>query len=201
MAEFNPACHQAYTTGLVDIQVANPWSGPLKQLGHSTDGISVSERTFYDDIHGDRNGGQSGPPVEIQFLGKIASIRLRLSTFNRLCAEQLRTRGGVVANAGRIDQCEIGKFLLHPGRAMRLTLHTKLPEDTMNFYACILRDAVEHNMGTKHTEYHFAFEAHRAPCSFGGYQGILWDRNSDPILEDPTTFVPSDPNTGLPITP
>lgn len=180
MADYDPACHSPHATGLVDIKIASPFDGVLQQLGHATDIIDIANRPFYLDVPGDRNGGPQGPPINIQFLGRIVVVSFALSSYDVDVCDVVE-KLAVENTSGLIEQSMIGQFVME-SRAMRLLLHTLDPDDTRNFWCAIPREPIRMGFGTKYNEKMFVFECHRPPCSSVA-DGILWDRQSDAFEE------------------
>jgi len=71
-----------YVTGPAIIKVNLRDGNGLVTLGYSADGVQISERILYNDIHSDRYGGQAGPPIDRQFMGRMARIPVQLVEFN-----------------------------------------------------------------------------------------------------------------------
>lgn len=164
-------------TGLVDIQVAIAGfsGGLLTSLGHSDDMGDVSERAYFHNVPGDKNGGPQGPPIEIQYLGSIALINFTLSEFDTAVVDELRKRS-VNATVGKTVQTEVGAFMLAT-RGIRLCM--KSPTRPINFPTCIVREPIGAGMGTKYQGYTFSFEAHRTPA--GAKVDVLFDSDvADP---------------------
>ena len=176
MADYSPACHAPKKLGLIDVKVAIPFTGTLLQLGHFVDNVEIHERDYVHDVHGDRNGGHEGPPIESQILGRIVSVSGVMSSWN---ASNMATylNNGSFATPWTILQSEVGQFLLTT-KSMRLLLHTTDANDTRNFWCAIAREPIRMGGGTMHTEYFVSWECHRAPCGHAK-ANILWDTNSD----------------------
>lgn len=176
-------CHPTHKTGAHDIWFASPWYGALLPLGVSTDGIRYQSHPYYIDVHGDRNGGHQGPPIEKQYLGEIVIISFSLTTYHRANLETVRKRG-VLATNGVVPQAAVGDFLLGAA-AMRLLLRTEVEADIRNFWCAIPVQAQEVTEGSKFSEWSLSFECHRAPCGavISGASvahpkaGILEDKN------------------------
>jgi hypothetical protein len=164
---YSPICAEPKAYGLLDIKMsAPPYVGdslqPLIDLGSAVDSTGISERTFWNDIHGDRNGGRAGQPVEVQYIGHMVMIRLELLAWNDAAIEILRERA-VNANLGTIDQSEMGQMMLKEN-SIRLLIDTLDPLDRRNFWCCLARDPIENAMGTKWASYQITMAAYRPPC-------------------------------------
>ena len=54
-----------------------PMSTPTYQvLGTTRDGVGITSDGYFIEIKNDEYGGEAGPPVEIQFVGETAKIRM-----------------------------------------------------------------------------------------------------------------------------
>lgn len=182
-ANYAPLCASPVAAGLVDIKLAFPaWinngdntytRGAMVRLGQASDLIDIQTKPFYNKIYGDANGGQSGPPIEQQYLGRIITINFALSTWNSAAINLLAgyrhgvpapTAGNNIANAiGGADwQDNIGRMMLY--RGMRLCLDAGTPVSTRNFWCCVAEEPIAIGMGTKFAEYRFSFTAYRSGC-------------------------------------
>ena len=133
----------------------------LETLGYSVDQPSFNDRAFYDDVHGDEHGGPSGPPIDVQYLGRVVSCRAQLSKYDKAVLNKLRTRvqSGGAANAGTISAAQIGDLMIQDSKEIRVLLLSA--NDPYNFPICLMRDPIELSLGTKHSELMIEFEAHR----------------------------------------
>jgi hypothetical protein len=171
---YSLTCHPTYKTGAHDIYFASPFSGSLLALGVATDGVRYQNHPYYIDVHGDRNGGHQGPPIEKQYLGEIVIVSFSLTTFNSSNLETLRKRGMLATN-GTVPQTAIGDFML-TAASMRLLLKTELAADVRNFWCAVPIQAHEVTEGTKFSEWSLSFECHRPPCGHPK-AGILEDKD------------------------
>lgn len=176
MAAYSPACHAPAAIGLLDIKIAVPYNGSLTTLGHTEDQTQLQTRGYHVDVPGDRNGGHSGPPIEIQQIGEVMHCRLVLSSFNQTGINLALTRAVRTTN-GVIAQSEVGQFLM-TSKAMRLLLHASTDANTKNFWCALLIDPFEVGAGTKYSSWVLPFQCHRPPCGHGK-ANILYDTNSD----------------------
>lgn len=160
------------TTGLVTIQVAIPGisGGAVTTLGHSDDMSDVSERAYFHNVPGDRNGGPQGPPIEIQYLGSIAIVTFTLSEWEATVVDALRRRS-VNTALGTIIQADVGLFMLST-RGIRLIINS--PSRPQNFPCCIVREPIGSGHGTKYEAYTFQFEAHKGPPGHAK-ENVLFD--------------------------
>jgi hypothetical protein len=141
-------------------------------LGISTDGVRYQNHPFYVDVHGDRNGGGQGPPIEKQYLGEIVIVSFTLSTFTPASIDVIRKRGILDSN-GFTTQGLVGGFLL-TNRSMRLCIMPEVASDVRNFWCAVPVQAIEVTEGSKFSEWSFTFECHRPPCGHA-WAGVLED--------------------------
>jgi hypothetical protein len=170
-------CQPIQVTGVVNVQYAEPHTGAtLLPLGVATDSIQITERHYYHDIPGDANGGQQGPPIDIQKLGEVHTINIRFSSWHYGNMQALEQH--FHATRGEITQGEIGTLMFQSGSAIRLLLETAVEEDVRNYWHCILREPKTFSIGTKYTEQSLTFEAHRVPChqTSEGETGVIYDK-------------------------
>lgn len=177
---YSLTCHPVVKTGAHDIYIASPFSGSLVPLGIATDGVRYQNHPYYIDVHGDRNGGHQGPPIEKQYLGEIVIVSFTLSSYTKANVETVRRRGMISTN-GSIPQSSIGDFIM-TGASMRLLLKTELAGDVRNFWCAVPIQAHEVTEGTKFSEWSMAFECHRPPCGHPKFNaqtgvGILEDQD------------------------
>ena len=170
-------CHTVQKTGAHQIKIASPYSSVspgLQNLGIATDGIRYQNHPFYLDVHGDRNGGTSGPPIEKQYLGEIIIVSFTLSSFDPAVVDIVRKRG-VLGSNGYLNQPLIGSLLLST-RSMRLLILPELEADVRNFWCAVPVQAFEVTEGSKFSEWSMVFECHRPPCGHA-WAGVMEDKS------------------------
>lgn len=172
-ANYTLTCETSYAVGCTQIQVGVPYTANLDDLGQCNDMIEIEERSFMHNVHGDRNGGPQGPPIEVQNLGAIHVVRFTLVQFDVTIVDKLRKRAQQ-STAGTIAQADVGTFMLTTN-AVRLTLNTPQTEDIRNYWCAIVREPIRVGYGTKYSEWQFEFECHRAPCGHTLGANKLWD--------------------------
>lgn len=150
-------------------------TGALESLGYSINGVEVSEEMLTEDVPGDQNGGEGGPPVDIQDFGHIARIRMELSVWDFTVAGKIRGRlnaatssytptpgAGISPTPGTLIVANILHF--------RLLLLPTIAGDAMNFLAAVPREPYAINLGTKFARLIFEWIAYPP---VGG--GTLWN--------------------------
>ena len=163
---------QVNVTGRVIVKVQfTAGQGNLLTLGEQMDMTDVERRAFWHNVPGDRHGGPQGPPIEVQYLGEIAIIRIELSRWDPDVWDTLQKRKAI-ATKGKTLLTEVGTLML-ASTPIRLLLHsTTRPE---NYPCCILREAIQYGMGTKFSTAVAQFEAHRMPATGWAAEGVLQD--------------------------
>ncbi|QDU97531.1 hypothetical protein [Lignipirellula cremea] len=160
---------QIHVAGPVTIQV-DAGDG-LETLGVCLDQPRLVDRAFYYDVHADSHGGPQGPPIDVQYLGRLMLARLDLSKYDRAVADKVRGRlpGGA---AGQVASTEIGTLLLQSESTIRVLLAS--PNDPYNFPTCIVREAVEITVGAKFSTFSLEFTAYPDPTT-----GLLYNAETD----------------------
>lgn len=142
--------------GLSTIKVGTGVGGALETLGYTRAGGEVRSQAFYIDVPGDENGGDQGPPIEIQYLGEIARIRLELTKWDTTVGQSIRSRllGGTEGTPG-----SAGTLMFSESKTVRVLISNA--NAPMNFPRCFLRGEWEINLGTKYSTLVLEFEAHK----------------------------------------
>jgi hypothetical protein len=156
------------------LQFVNGGSNELLTLGEAQDMHDIEERSFWHNVPGDRHGGPQGPPIEVQYLGSIAVVRVELSRWDTVVMDELRKRKVYGTTLGTIVATDVGNAMLAT-RAFRLLLSTLTRP--LNFPCVILRDAIPYGMGSKFTSVGLQFECHRMPATIASWaaEGVLYD--------------------------
>ncbi len=153
--------------GLVSVSVDLDSGEGLESLGYTRNGAEITAESFMTDVPGDQNGGDDGPPVEIQYLGEIVRVRLELTKFDTDVAAKVEAR----LKDGTFGSVPLpGQLIMAGQQYARLLLAT--PTGPRNYLRAIPRMPIEHNAGTKFTILVVEFECH-APA--GG--GVMFDAN------------------------
>ena len=141
------------------------------ELGTTRDGVGLTSDGYFLDIHNDENGGESGPPIEIQFLGETAKIRIELTKYDPVVAALLEdhcqnTTNGTPAAAGTLmfaaSQSSGAGPGFQNGGCVALVVSCLTPTQTQatttpfatgsytrRFNRIVIHDAFEVNRGTK----------------------------------------------------
>lgn len=139
---------QVHNHGLALIKVGTGVSGALENLGRTRNGADVSEEGFWVDVPGDEHGGDSGPPIDIQYIGEMARVRLELTKFDPVILAKVMKR---INDASKVAGARgtVGYFLFLNAKTFRLLIHT--PTEPYNFLRAVPRAPTQRNMGTRFT--------------------------------------------------
>jgi len=128
------------------IKIAAPASGTLDTLGYTENGAEVSENVMTLDVRGDENGGDAGPPIDIQYMGEWHLVRCLLTKYDEAIADKIRAgvAGGTAGTPGTSGSLYLAGLL-----GWRLLIHsTNFPR---NYLHAIFDQPKEVNRGTKHS--------------------------------------------------
>ena len=142
--------------GASEIKVGTGSEGALETLGYTRQGADVRVQGYWIDVPGDEHGGDQGPPIDVQYLGETARIRLELTKWDASIGKAVRSRllGGTEGTPG-----EPGSLMFGDTKAIRVAIdNTNAP---MNFPRCFLRGEWEVNLGTRYSTLVLEFEAHK----------------------------------------
>lgn len=129
--------------GLASIKV--DYGSGLALAGYTRNGADISEDVNMTDVPGDENGGDEGPPIEIQIMGETARVRLEMTKWDAtvIAAIKARIRGGTAGTPPTA-----GTMIFSGSKDFRLLVHSvNLP---FNFPRAVPRSAIEMNNGTKY---------------------------------------------------
>ena len=157
---------------LVKVSTGGSVSVPtLETLGYTVNGADITHEVMMDDILGDQNGGDSGPPIDIQYYGQIARVRLEMSKWDSAVLHKLLPRVHPDGGAGglvTVNTATVGTLIAGSSSGFRLLL---LPTAVavngpmvgpMNFLIAIPRGPMEVNKGSKWARLVLDFECHAA---------------------------------------
>lgn len=140
-------------------------------LGYSQDGVRFRDEAFYTDVHGDEFGGQEGPPIEIQYLGKIQRVHLELTKYDDTVAAELGMR---VRNATE-DASHIGDLIFASSGYIplkvvcgRLPQAAAKPLVIWKNLLTVFREPIEVNKGTKYSTLVLDATAYMPPTGWNG---------------------------------
>jgi hypothetical protein len=167
------------------------------KAGEQLDETRIEIAQIFHDVHGDRNGGPQGPPIERQFLGETVTCQFNMSRWSTE-VHRLLLQHGVMATQGRIQDSEVGALILRD-RSFRVAIVPSrsniIPQGLANagtdaffynFPCCCIASPVATGQGTKFSLLSFTMQAYRVPeghpITIGtGNEvnvGVLWNKNS-----------------------
>lgn len=126
------------------IKIAAPAAGTLDTLGYTRDGAQITEHVMTGDVPGDENGGDQGPPIDVQYFGEMHLIRCLLTKYDETIADKIRAglAGGTAGTPGTS-----GSLYFQGTLAWRLLIHsTNFPR---NYTRVVFQEPKEINKGTK----------------------------------------------------
>lgn len=142
--------------GPAEISVGTGVAQALESLGYTRQGAEIRCQGFFVDIPGDENGGDQGPPIDVQFMGETARIRLELTKWDEAIAVKVRSR----LLAGTEGQpAAAGPLMFNDSYTVRVLVEPT--SGPMNFPRCFLRGEWEINKGTRYAVLVLEFEAHK----------------------------------------
>lgn len=136
----------------------------LENLGYSINGVQYFEDVFQSDVPGDQNGGDEGPPIDIQHFGQIDRVRMELSKWDAAVYAKIapRTKGGTAGQS----TVSVGSLLFANSYSYRLLLTA--PNFTRNYLRAIPRPPIQLNTGTKFSRLIIEWECH-------DLSGVRWN--------------------------
>lgn len=143
--------------GVAGIHIdANQGSG-LEFLGYSVNGVTISWDWYTMNVPGDQNGGDDGPPIDIQQFGEIARVRCEMSKFDLSVWNKVLARvpTKTVGLAGTVGQLLLGTA----SSTFRLLINPTLSQ-VHNFPVAIPRIPIDNNVGSKYSRPVVEFECH-----------------------------------------
>lgn len=152
-----------HVAGLTTVKVEFS-SGGLQTLGYSRNGVDITYEGYHLDVHGDENGGDDGPPIEVQYMGEKANVRLELTKFDRAVADLCTSR---LDGADPGEPGAAGTLMFGANKMFRLLLDS--PDRVRNFPWAFVRGSIEENQGTKFTTLVMQIECHKDST------GVLFD--------------------------
>lgn len=153
--------------GKVTVKVGTGSAGALETLGCTRNGADLVTEGFWIDVPGDENGGDSGPPIDIQYLPEMARVRIELTKFDQdVLTKVMRKLNTGSKTAGTIATA--GTFVFLNSLFYRLVLDCAT--QPRNFPVAVPRAPTQRNMGTRFTMKVLEFDCYAHPNT-----GVLWD--------------------------
>jgi hypothetical protein len=172
-------------------------SGAFDLVGETRDGVMLTPEGYWIEVKGDENGGEAGPPIEIQYVGETARLRCEMTKFDPFMAKLLERRlnpsvaypVGIMATdaaAGTLVGAvpPAGSLMFAGGFTMKVCLCFQgiagFPSGTAGgqvaasyrtYPRAIPRHAIEINKGTKYSTFVVEFECHKSANGNLFYEG------------------------------
>ncbi len=131
-------------------------------FGRTRNGIHYSEEPFYNDVHGDAHGGDQGPPIDRQYLGIIARVRLQMTDWDKAVFSTIlaNVAGGA---AGTVLASNIGALYIGGSKFLTLSWTCALDASFNRSFdiAIPTTEPKEVNVGTLNAECLVNFECWR----------------------------------------
>lgn len=154
--------------GLVTIQVDTGTSHALETLGYSINGVDIEENIFTLDVHGDEHGGDAGPPIDIQYLGQVDTVRMELSKWDEAVLDKIRSRlwnaGFTAPLAGQVLSTNIGALFFGGAFSFRLALDAANSGFDRDYIKVVFREPITVNRGVKHSIVRLTATCYREPA-------------------------------------
>lgn len=167
---------QPHNAGAVTVKVGFGPTGPLSVLGFSRNGVDITEEPFFLNVPGDEQGGDDGPPIDVQFMGTVHRVRIQLTKWDKVVSDKLTNRIAGADTPGDFQNVVPGTFMLGELVFNRLVLDALNALFDRNYPIAILRDNTEINKGTKFAELTLVYECHENIDVPGPAVGLLYDR-------------------------
>lgn len=135
----------------------------LETVGYSVNGVDIQEDVFSGDVPGDQNGGDQGPPIEIQIFGEVHRISIDLSKYDSAVVAKIEAK----INGGTTGQTTTAGTLYFAG-AYYYRLLLTATNFTRNYLAAIPRQPQGLNVGSKFSVKRLVFDCHAV-------NGVMWN--------------------------
>lgn len=139
---------QPIVLGACEVKIASG-SGSLETLGYTADGARVTVNPYSIDVPSDREGGESGPPRDVQFVGVDAEIYLELTEWEASVGNKIMALIPTLTLGTWADSLIGQLYRTTSNQTTRICLDT--PTTPWNFPTCIIRNAFEINRGVRHS--------------------------------------------------
>lgn len=141
--------------GPVLVRTGTGSANALEDLGYSINGIRITEDVFMGDVPGDQNGGDAGPPIDVQYFGQVDRVELELNKYDSAVLAKIAPRllGGTAGTTGTP-----GTLIAGGTKYFRLLLTAT--NFTRNYLCAIPRAPIESNWGTKFSVVRLVFDCH-----------------------------------------
>ena len=151
--------------GLATIKMTLGEDNSLQTFGYTQDGANLTFQPFYQDVPGDENGGDAGPPIEKVWMGEIVQIQLDFTKWDFALESVLQKRLRDKTNLLTVGTPVGAGTLTFPNA---FTLIVSTPIRIYNFPRCVPESAFQLNVGTKFSRLSAAFTAYK------NTNNVLW---------------------------
>lgn len=136
---------QIQVGGAALVQVAAS-AGVLADLGYTINGVEITENIYKGEVPGDENGGEEGPPIDIQYFGEVHTIRMQFSKYD---ATVMTTIKAGIAAATEGTPATSGTLYFQATKDWKLKISST--NFTRTYGRVIFSEPKEFNVGTKFT--------------------------------------------------
>lgn len=152
-----------HVAGPAAISIDSGVGNSLELLGLTINGAEIREEIFMENVPGDENGGDAGPPIDVQYFGEVHSVRLELSSWDSVVIAKLLPvlYGGVAGVLGTA-----GTLMGQGAKTFRLLINSS--NEPRNYPRAFLRNQKETNKGTKFSRYVLEFQCHAVGTVYSG---------------------------------
>jgi hypothetical protein len=153
-----------HVAGPTRVLITGGAANALQRLGFSINGVDIIEEPFHYNVPGDQQGGDDGPPIDVQYMGEIDRIRMELSKWDltvlNTALQKLNPNGSGAPTGAGVTGVP-GSLMLAGGFSFRLVLECLSdPTLTRNYPTAFLRNQQETNRGTKFARQSLEWEAY-----------------------------------------
>lgn len=142
--------------GACTVKVDTGSSHALETLGLTVGGVQIEEEIYTGEVKGDENGGEEGPPIDIQYFGEVHRVTLELNKTDM--AVLAKVLPGLYGGTEGVTGTP-GSLLSAGGLYYRLLLASALYP--RNYLRAFLRGPAKScNRSTKHAVQRLVFECH-----------------------------------------
>lgn len=151
-----------HVAGAAQIKLDTGSSNALEELGYTINGAEIREEIFMENVPGDENGGDAGPPIDVQYFGEVHHVRLELSKWDASIAAKVLPvlYGGTAGVTGTP-----GTLMAQGSKTYRLVINSST--EPRNYPRAFLRNQKETNKGTKFSRLVLDFECHASAAGGG----------------------------------
>ena len=136
-------------------------AGPVEVLGYTIEGVDIELDVKTRDVYGDQNGGQDGPPIDIQQFGQLATVRGVFNKFDSAVMEKIKSRSDGATTPGQ--NIDVGCLLAQENQGHRLVIKptkTGTACPIYNFAFAVARQPIPFRYGSKVKEVTVNWQCH-----------------------------------------